>query len=86
MKAGPGDLRGIAPPLPIPLSFGCCLVKERLINHHAERDGTTSLVMAYPPLRLSIRNYEGRLARLNVGLEERSNLIQDLARTLDTAG
>jgi cystathionine beta-lyase len=51
--------------------------------------GVTSLVVVYPNLDRPGKNYGGRLVRLNVGLEEPSDLIADLDRalgTMDTAG
>ncbi len=42
--------------------------------------GVTSLVMAYPPLRRRARNYGQRLIRLNIGLEESQDLIEDLGQ------
>jgi cystathionine beta-lyase len=44
--------------------------------------GTHSLVMAYPPLPRVPRGYDGRIVRLNVGLEEPADLIADLYRAL----
>jgi cystathionine beta-lyase len=44
--------------------------------------GTHSLVMAYPPLPRMQRGYEGRVVRLNVGLEEPADLIADLRHSL----
>jgi cysteine-S-conjugate beta-lyase len=44
--------------------------------------GVTSLVVAYPNLERPGQNYAGRLVRLNVGLEEPSDLIADLAQSL----
>lgn len=44
--------------------------------------GTHSLVMAYPPLPRVRRGYDGRIVRLNVGLEEPADLIADLHRAL----
>jgi cystathionine beta-lyase len=44
--------------------------------------GVTSLVVAYPNLDRPGGNYGGRLVRLNVGLEECSDLIADLAQAL----
>jgi cysteine-S-conjugate beta-lyase len=44
--------------------------------------GVTSLVVAYPSLERPGQNYAGRLVRLNVGLEEPSDLIADLAQSL----
>jgi cystathionine beta-lyase len=46
--------------------------------------GVTSLVVVYPNLDRPGRNYGGRLVRLNVGLEEPSDLIADLAQALDS--
>jgi cystathionine beta-lyase len=40
--------------------------------------GVTSLVIKYPPLSRRSRNYGHRLVRLNVGLEESQDLIEDL--------
>ena len=47
--------------------------------------GTHSLVMAYPPLPRVRRGYDGRIVRLNVGLEEPADLIADLHRALTEA-
>ena len=44
--------------------------------------GTHSLVMAYPPLLRARRGYDGRVVRLNVGLEEPADLIADLQQAL----
>ena len=44
--------------------------------------GTTSLVMMYPGLRRPDRDYENRLVRLNIGLEEVHDLIVDLSKAL----
>jgi cystathionine beta-lyase len=44
--------------------------------------GTSSLVMLYPALKRTNRDYSGRLVRLNVGLEEPADLIADLAGAL----
>ena len=44
--------------------------------------GVTSLVVVYPNLNRPGRNYGGRLVRFNVGLEEPSDLIADLAQAL----
>jgi cystathionine beta-lyase len=44
--------------------------------------GVTSLVVVYPNLDRPAMNYGGRLVRLNVGLEEPSDLIADLAQSL----
>jgi cystathionine beta-lyase len=45
--------------------------------------GTKSLAMIYPRLERSNRDYQGRLVRLNVGLEEPADLIDDLAQALE---
>jgi cystathionine beta-lyase len=45
--------------------------------------GVTSLVVAYPNIDRPGQNYGGRLVRLNVGLEEPSDLIADLDRSLN---
>jgi cysteine-S-conjugate beta-lyase len=44
--------------------------------------GVTSLVVVYPNLQRPGRSYGGRLVRLNVGLEEPSDLLADLAQAL----
>ena len=44
--------------------------------------GVTSLVVAYPDIDRPGQDYGGRLVRLNVGLEEPSDLIADLDRSL----
>jgi cysteine-S-conjugate beta-lyase len=44
--------------------------------------GVTSLVLAYPDLDRPEDNFGGRLLRLNVGLEECSDLTADLAQAL----
>ena len=44
--------------------------------------GVTSLVVAYPNIDRPGQDYGGRLVRLNVGLEEPSDLIADLDRSL----
>jgi cystathionine beta-lyase len=44
--------------------------------------GVTSLVVVYPNLDRPGQNYGGRLVRLNVGLEESSDLIADLDQAL----
>src|SRR5579863_8594305 len=46
--------------------------------------GVTSLVMLYPNLVRPQKDYGGRLLRLNVGLEESSDLIADLKQALRT--
>jgi cystathionine beta-lyase len=45
--------------------------------------GVTSLVVVYPNIDRPGQNYGGRLVRLNVGLEEPSDLITDLDRSLN---
>jgi cystathionine beta-lyase len=47
--------------------------------------GVTSLVMVYPPLPRAERHYDGRIVRLNIGLEERRDLIADLGAALQRA-
>ena len=44
--------------------------------------GVTSLVVVYPNLDRPGQDYGGRLVRLNIGLEETSDLIADLAQAL----
>jgi cystathionine beta-lyase len=46
--------------------------------------GVTSLVVVYPNLDRPGQDYGGRLVRLNVGLEEPSDLIADLNQALST--
>ncbi|PJG47215.1 cystathionine beta-lyase [Sphingobium sp. LB126] len=46
--------------------------------------GTTALAMVYPEFKRSDADYSGRLVRLNVGLEEPTDLIADLERALTT--
>jgi cysteine-S-conjugate beta-lyase len=46
--------------------------------------GVTSLVVVYPNLDRAGQDYGGRLVRLNVGLEESSDLIADLDQALNT--
>ena len=46
--------------------------------------GVTSLAVVYPNLDRPGRDYGGRLVRLNVGLEEPSDLIADLGQALNT--
>jgi cystathionine beta-lyase len=41
--------------------------------------GVTSLALAYPLLERSGKQYAGRIVRLNIGLEEHEDLIEDLA-------
>jgi cystathionine beta-lyase len=48
--------------------------------------GVTSLVVVYPNLDRPGQDYGGRLVRLNVGLEESSDLIADLERALNAMG
>ena len=45
--------------------------------------GVTSLVVVYPNLDRPGSHYAGRLVRLNIGLEETSDLIFDLTQALD---
>ena len=47
--------------------------------------GVTSLVMAYPPINRSGRDYGRRLVRLNIGLEEPADLLADLEQALAEA-
>lgn len=44
--------------------------------------GTHSLAMTYQSLQRTSRNYDGRIVRLNVGLEEPRDLIADLDQAL----
>lgn len=44
--------------------------------------GVTSLAILYPNLQRTGKNYQGRLVRLNVGLEEPADLIADLEQGL----
>ena len=44
--------------------------------------GATSLAMAYPLLDRLGERYKGRIVRFNVGLEEQSDLIEDLSQAL----
>jgi cysteine-S-conjugate beta-lyase len=46
--------------------------------------GVTSLAMVYPNLERPGKHYRGRLVRLNVGLEECSDLIADLSQALNS--
>jgi cysteine-S-conjugate beta-lyase len=46
--------------------------------------GVTSLVMLFPNLDRPQQNSAGRLVRLNVGLEEYSDLVADLSQALDS--
>ena len=48
--------------------------------------GVTSLALVYPELDRPGHSYGGRLVRLNVGLEEPSDLIADLSRALGLIG
>jgi cystathionine beta-lyase len=45
--------------------------------------GVTSLVIVYPNLDRPGQDYGGRLVRLNVGLEEASDLVADLNQALN---
>jgi cystathionine beta-lyase len=47
--------------------------------------GVTSLVMAYSSLGRKHRNYGRQLVRLNIGLEETQDLIDDLQQALESA-
>lgn len=44
--------------------------------------GVTSLVMPYPELERPGKQYQGRIVRLNIGLEDQADLIDDLASAL----
>jgi len=44
--------------------------------------GVTSLAMAYPTMGRLGSNYRGRIVRLNIGLEETGDLIEDIAAAL----
>jgi cystathionine beta-lyase len=46
--------------------------------------GTHSLAMAYPELERPTGDYAGRIVRLNIGLEEPADLIDDLTAALAT--
>jgi cystathionine beta-lyase len=46
--------------------------------------GVTSLVMAYPSLTRLGEKHRGRIVRLNVGLEDPADLIDDLTRAFAT--
>jgi len=46
--------------------------------------GVTSLVMTYPQLARPGRDFDGRLVRFNIGLEEPGDLIGDLTQSLET--
>ncbi len=48
--------------------------------------GTHSLAMAYPELRRPSGDYAGRIVRLNIGLEEPADLIDDLRSALAALG
>lgn len=48
--------------------------------------GVTSLVVVYPNLERPGKNYGGRLVRFNIGLEEPSDLIADIAQSLNAMG
>jgi cystathionine beta-lyase len=47
--------------------------------------GVTSLVMAYESLDRKQRNYGRQLVRLNIGLEEAYDLINDLEQAMNHA-
>jgi cystathionine beta-lyase len=44
--------------------------------------GVTSLAMAYPTLTRPGKDYAGRIVRLNIGLEDTANLVEDLSAAL----
>lgn len=44
--------------------------------------GVTSLAVSYPELKRPDHDYQGRLVRLNIGLEEPEDLLADLAQAL----
>jgi len=46
--------------------------------------GVTSLALAYPLLDRPGKRYAGRIARLNIGLEEHEDLIDDLTAAFAT--
>ena len=72
------------------------LFSEEFDTHHVETfvdalelfkigmswGGSTSLALVYPGLNRPGKNYAGRLVRLNVGLEDTSDLKADLARSM----
>lgn len=63
------------------------LVEElRLFKIGYSWGGTTSLVMTYPPLTRARRNYGGRIIRLNIGLENETDLIDDLSQAFEGRG
>jgi cystathionine beta-lyase len=84
------DFTGSASIFSIVFDAGC--TAER-VNGFADRlklfrigfswGGVASLVLIYPSLDRPGENYGGRLVRLNVGLEETSDLIADLDQALD---
>jgi cysteine-S-conjugate beta-lyase len=47
--------------------------------------GVTSLAIAYPDVRRPGRDFDGRLIRLNIGLEEPADLITDLQQAMNAA-
>jgi cystathionine beta-lyase len=46
--------------------------------------GVTSLALAYPLLDRPGKQYAGRIVRLNIGLEEKEDLVGDLAAAFAT--
>jgi cystathionine beta-lyase len=48
--------------------------------------GVHSLVLVYPTLTRIDASHQGRLVRLNIGLEEPSDLIADLESSLSMLG
>jgi cystathionine beta-lyase len=58
----------------------------RLFRKGFSWGGTASLAMIYPNLRRPNLDFEGRLVRLNIGLEEPDDLVADLSRALDELG
>jgi cystathionine beta-lyase len=61
-----------------------CVDRLKLFKIGFSWGGVTSLVLVYPNLDRPGRHYGGRLVRLNVGLEESSDLIFDLTQALNT--
>ena len=47
--------------------------------------GVTSLALVYPDIERPDKNYEGRLVRLNIGLENTDDLILDLQQSIKLA-
>jgi cystathionine beta-lyase len=44
--------------------------------------GVTSLALVYPAIERPNKDYEGRLVRLNIGLESTDDLISDLQQAI----